>query len=558
MKFQLLIKKTGCVLLVSAFLSLWSCRDFLEEKPLAFISGTELYTSATNIELALTGVYDVLNAPNLQEQGNQSLWGRGMHYMMMLGDELTPFLDVVSTPYLRDVASCAYNSETQLATDVWFSLYVGIYRANNIIKHAPNIDMDEGRRDQIVAEAHFFRGFYGLYLAWLFGGIPLPQDPNEEAGPRLSIQETYSLIEQDLIKSYTTLSDRNIKGGRVNKWTAAGYLLKMYSYLASCKENNVGAELGFALNDFSWVNAPDSYQKALAIAQDAYTNSQYKLVSPYYSTFYADTKALQKEESLMLAQTGTGGFEEYFLFSYWTGPQGDITVDGGNYGWVRPLGELADRFDMADPRFTHNFTGHSGGSSTTEMIGGVRYYVPFPVNSIGNNLCFSKLRQSEPAARSQIGFPTWASNIDFPILRYADILLLYAEAAYKNGDEITGRNLLEEVRQRACIVDGQLNTALLNDLNQAYHRTDFMEELMDERSRELCGEGWRRIDLIRMGRMTSTIASISTSTNNGIYYYYNNQMATIKSNYEPNKIWFSIPLRETVVNPSLLPNNPGY
>lgn len=549
---------TKVAVLIPVFL-IASCEKFLDEKPRSFVSGKELYTNANNAKLAVTGLYDVLNAPSLQGQGNQPLWGRGMQYMTMLGDEITPFLDVISTPYLKDVASCAYNSETELVSDVWFSLYVGIYRANNIIKYVPAIDMDETLKKQYLAEARFFRGFFGLYLAWLYGGVPYPLDPDAgEKAPRLALSELYPLIEADLTFAYQNLENRNSKPGRVNKWTAAGFLLKMDTYLAAAKENNLGG-VSFPLNSFSWVNASDRYTKALTISEDIYNNSGYKLVAPYYSTFYANTKSEQKEECLMVAQTGSGGIEEYFLFSYWTGPQGDVVLDGGNYGWIRPIGELANKFNTADLRFKQDFTGHSGGSTTKQAINGVEYYVPFPVNNIGNNVSFSKWRQSAPISRSQQGFPVWASNIDFPILRYADILLLYAEAAYKNGDEPKARDLLKELRTRAVTENGTVNNGLLTSLTTAYNNADFMQELLDERSRELCGEGWRRFDLIRFNKMASTLTALSSTTVSGNpYYFYNPQVATIKNNFTPNKIWFPVPKREIAVNPSLLPNNPGY
>lgn len=548
------------MVLVCALSATFSCKKFLDEKPRSFVSSQDLYTSAKNAELALTGVYDVLNAASLQGQGNQPLWGRGMQYMTMLGDEITPFLTVISDPYMKDVASVAYNSETQLVTDVWFSLFVGINRANGIIENVPKIEMDATRKEQIVAEARFLRSYYAFYLAMLYGAIPFPQTYHVDANaPRLPLNEVYALIEQDFTHAYQTLPNRNGKAGRVNKWTAAGFLLKMHTYLASCKENNVGASLNFALNSFAWVNATEQYQKALTIGTDIYNNSGYKLVTPYYAPFYADTKDEQKKEALMLVQTGAGGNQEYFLFSYWTGPQGDVTKDGGNYGWVRPVGELAQKFKNTDPRFIQNFTGTTGGATTTQIINGATYYVPFTVNTLGNNVCFSKWRQSAPGNRSQIGFPTWASNIDWPVLRYADVLLLYAEAAYKNNDEPKARNLLEELRTRACTENNVVNTALLTDLTATYHKANFMDELLDERSRELCGEGWRRFDLIRFGKLASTLADVSsTAVSGNPYFYYNPNMATVKSNFQAYKMWFPVPKREIAVNPNLLPNNPGY
>jgi len=137
--------------------------------------------------------------------------------------------------------------------------------------------------------------------------------------------------------------------------------------------------------------------------------------------------------------------------------------------------------------------------------------------------------------------------------------LLYAEALYKTGDESLARELVEEVRERACTdTDGKLDESALNAMNSAYYKTDFMEELLDERSRELCVEGWRRIDLIRTGKMTEVIGNMKTVNDAGNkYYYFAPQMEPIKNNYKPYKIWMPVPKREREVNKNLS-QNPGY
>lgn len=536
------------------------CASFLEEKAYSFVSGDELYTTAENAELALTGVYDVINAGSIQGTGNQPLWGRGMHYLMMLGDEIAP--NGISDSHHLVIASCGYNEEADFVSMGWFGLFVGIDRANHIIQKVPQIDMDTKRRDEIVNEARLLRGLYRLYQAWLWGEVPLPNVPNSSPqAPREPLETVYSYIEEDLDKAYKELSDRNSSvNGRVNKWTAAGYLLKMYTYLASCKENHVGADLESTINNFDWVDADACWKKALTVAEDIYLHSGYKLVKPYWYNFLADTKSIQKEECMMIAQTGVGGSNEYFLFAYWGGPQGNVGTNGGGYGWIRPTGELSDKYVTEDSRMGWNLCG-SLGSNVTEytMINGAKYFSPTALYASGANLCHGKFRQSDPVARTTQGIPTWASNIDFPMLRFADIILLYAEALYKTGDEPRARELVEEIRERACTdMDGKLDESALNAMNSGYYKTDFMQELLDERSRELCIEGWRRIDLIRTGKMAEVIKSIKTVNDTGSkYYYFAPQMEPIKNNYQSYKIWMPVPKREREVNKNLT-QNPGY
>lgn len=548
------------ILLFCCALSFTSCENFLVESPYSFVSGEDYYTSETNAELGITGVYNILNTGSVQDQTNQALWGRGIYYLLMHGDEIVGNLQDISAANHKDIASMAYNSESTFVSDAWFSLYVGVNRANNIIKYVPAIEMDSTRKAHIVAEAYFFRGFYELYLTWLFGAIPLPVDPLGDGYiPRSSVTQVYESILSDLDYAYKNLPDRNEYSGRVNKWTAAGFMVKTYTYMAACKLNNVGDDLNFQLNSFQWVDAAFSYQQAETIAQDIYDHSGYSLQNPVYKAFLADTKTDQKKECLMVVQAGPNASNNYYLFSYLTGPQGSVGTNGGNYGWIRPVGELVEKYNTQDSRFYWNIQGNLGGTASTS-INGSKYFTPYAVNTTGSNLCLTKFRQSDPALRTAIGMPTWASNIDFPILRFSDIILLLAEAKYMNGDEPGARDLLIEVRRRACTNGTNVDQATLTTLNSVYHKTDFMTELMDERARELCGESWRRIDLIRMGTFVSTIKSMKREAQTGTpYYYFNRSVGTLADNLgdDSHKIWYPIPKREIAVNPNLVPN-PGY
>ena len=111
------LKYTTAFLLCTAMAG---CTSFLDEKTYSFVSGDDLYTTAANAELALTGVYDILNAGSIQGTGNQPLWGRGMHYLMMLGDEIAP--NGISDPHHQIIASCGYNEEADFVSMAWFGL----------------------------------------------------------------------------------------------------------------------------------------------------------------------------------------------------------------------------------------------------------------------------------------------------------------------------------------------------------------------------------------------------------------------------------------------------
>ena len=66
----------------------------------------------------------------------------------------------------------------------------------------------------------------------------------------------------------------------------------------------------------------------------------------------------------MVVQTGAGGSNEYFLFAYWAGPQGNVGTNGGGYGWIRPTGELSDKYVTEDSRMGWNLCGSLGNNVT--------------------------------------------------------------------------------------------------------------------------------------------------------------------------------------------------
>jgi hypothetical protein len=159
-----------------------------------------------------------------------------------------------------------------------------------------------------------------------------------------------------------------------------------------------------------------------------------------------------------------------------------------------------------------------------------------------------KWRLDDPKDRLNRGIPAWAGDIDYGVLRYGDVLLMYAEAKYKTGDEAGARALLKELRARACNDD----VTKVNTITTAYYKADLMQELLDERSRELLGEGWRRFDLIRTGKLKSVVANLDPSV-----MFPREDVPAVKANFADNKIWYPIPSREISTNGNLVPN-PGY
>ena len=182
-----------------------------------------------------------------------------------------------------------------------------------------------------------------------------------------------------------------------------------------------------------------------------------------------------------------------------------------------------------------------------ENIEGVKYFVPRPLpNANVGFYCIGKYRMIDPALKT---IPNYASNINLPILRYADILLLHAEAQYFVVSEPAARATLSLVRARA--VGNGFDVSVLNN---AYQKNDFIEELLEERSRELCFENWRRIDLARFNKFDETINNLSSD----VGFYNKRVVPNIKTNWKEERVWFPIPAIQIDLNINLTPQNQGY
>jgi hypothetical protein len=545
------MKCTFLIFLALISLSFAGCKKFLEEEPYSVLKTDNFYKSAADAELAITGVYEILNAQNVQGQGNQPMWGRSMQYLTSMGcDEVIGDVTVMSSDInFVTLSNYTYTAENTLLWYTYFALYAGINRANLVMERVPSINMDAVRRGEIVAEARFFRGLYYSYLGWLWGGVPLADSSVVDVkSPRATMEEIMKHAEADFTYAYSHLPARNRIDGRVNKYTAAGYLAKLNLYIAACKENNVGQSLNFPLNSFDWVDKDTAYKKALQYCSDTYSNSGYTLIRPFNYLFLTATEAAARNEQMLVVQAGMGGSSEYVVYAFLAGPTGNYLTVAGTYGWVRPVREAYNRFNANDGRRSLSFSGAIASTATSTVINGYKYFTPTAIVNNLSNICVNKWRLDDPKDRGNRGIPAWAGDIDYGVLRYADILLMYAEAKYKTGDLPGARALLAEVRLRACADD----VVKANAITTAYLKADFMQELLDERSRELLGEGWRRFDLIRTGQLKTVVANLDPSV-----MFPREDVDAVKTNFADNKIWYPIPSREISTNSSLV-QNPGY
>jgi hypothetical protein len=330
-------------------------------------------------------------------------------------------------------------------------------------------------------------------------------------------------------------------------WTAKGYLGVIYNYLAACNRYESGEELNFPLNSFQWVDADQMSEKAEDVLKEVVEESPYQLIERYDYLFRETTKSHQQEECLFTAEYAlVPGGDDYPDVAFLFCPGGSVELYGGSWTAHRPTVEFASSYNRElDTRYAHNITGPYNANSTVEKIEGVNYYVPVPSTGprFWNN-CPGKYRHMNPQEKT---IRVNGSAISIPLLRFADVLLQYAESLYFTGDEVSAREYFTEVRGRS-VMEGHT----VEELDAEYNRDNFIDELLEERGRELCYESKRRIDLFRFNRLNDVIMSLDPNAGDP-----NQRVRDLQLNWRPYKIWFPIPLREEDLNPNLV-RNIGY
>ncbi len=545
---------SGVLLILGLFAS---CEDigFLDKTPYSTSSPENHYRTIAEFETALMGCYDAINMqdiPGRNVQMGTYMWG--LQYMLSAGtDELV--LNPNAPAFDRNAFGIAsYGISTEPISDFWLAFYAGIMRCNVLLEKAAvfetSSEQEQASMTQIVAETRFLRAFFYYHLASLFGGVPMntTSSPDPQA-PRESLEVIYTeLIIPDLFFAEENLSPTPPLAGRADMWTAKGYLGVIYNYLAACKRYQVGEEFNFPLNSFQWVDADQMSEDAREMLEEVVEDSPYRLIERYDYLFRETTKSYQQEECLFTAEYALViGGDSYANIVYQFSPGGDVTRFGGSWAAHRPTVEFAYSYNRElDTRYAHNITGPYNNNSVLENIEGVDYYVP--TVSTGPTFWNNGTGKYRHMAPSEKKIRVNASAISIPLLRYADVLLQYAEALYFTGDETSARGYLTQVRER-IVADGHTADEL-----DAVYRDNFIDELLDERSRELCYESKRRLDLFRFNRLNDAIMSLDPNAGAP-----NERVRDLHLNWKPYKIWIPIPLREIGLNPNLSKQqNPGY
>lgn len=496
-----------------------SCEDgFLEEKPTAFLDPNALLVDTDGAEIYLFGAYDAIQHTmsygGQGQEGIQFLWG-------ITASDLgvAPRWDQRRFIYLHQ-----QTPGTPQLEKLWKNMYSSVNRVNSTIDRIGEMTADQIEsedKSKFIAEAKYLRSmlYFGLVVAW--ENIPLRKNETTELD-NLDIvasppEEVYNFIVEDLQFAIATLPVEQ-GSGRATKGAAQALLGKVYLQMA-----------GFPLNQ------TDKLVEARDLLKEVMDSGVYNLLPNYRDIFTLDNEQ-SSEMVFAIGMEGAGlsnGGNVGSLF----GPRGSRPNGGGFPSVLFNLNFVNTYDEDGDWRFKNNVSKHNANTVGPDEA----YESETTPGQANNPLAWRpwKWHAAKPNAY------TGDTPFDYPYIRYADVLLMYAEALNELG-ELTQEDLditVNRLRNRARRLPDALPNILLGS------QEDNDAAILSERAKELCFEGWRRTDLTRRGIefYRSSIFADQKGVNAG----------NPQPQFEDHEIRWPIPQVELNLN-SLLEQNPGY
>jgi hypothetical protein len=478
-----------------------ACSD-LDQEPAGAITTEQLYRTEADAAAGVTGVYAALT-----NDADQPLYGRNLYFLTDMASDYAAAGVSAINANVRALSAVSYNAVNDRISLAWKQIYQGINRANVAIDHIPDVQGSPEVKTRLINEAKFIRALLYFNAVQLWGPAPLilhePAPGDALKSSRASVDEIYAQIIRDLTDaeelpaSYTGLDIGRATGGAARSLLAKVYLVRR-----------------------EWQK---SYAKAAEVIDGNYG---YELFENF-----ADVTAMATKN----------GKEHIFSAQFENGQQGAIGRAGNTLTYACFIGfnniEPADI--VSDARLFYDEAYEPG-----DLRKDVSYGKTLVNPADGQPFTFNKplfLKYLEWSFVEQ-NIARTAAGVNFPVLRYADVLLIYAEALNEahHGPDSDGKAYwaINQVRRRAFgFPTDSPSTADLSGLDEA----GFREAIQKERLREFVQEGQRWFDLVRWGILVESLRRIPEKA------------GATERNY-----LFPIPQDQHDLNPDGLWQNEGY
>lgn len=412
------MKKIFTLLLIPLLCGLSSCKKFLDSKPKDFISPGNYYTTEEQLNFALNGVYDVL--------GQRALYGDAL--ISRMGTEADEGFYATS----NFAGPQVYNHSTAdtYVLNLWQLLYDGINRANVLLENTDKPVMDETKRAAIRGEAKFLRAYYYFLLVSNWGDVPLILKATSSAKntniARTPAKDVYAAVLKEMEEAEGMVFPASTIGfgGRVNKSAVRGMLARVCLYMAGKPLQDVSkyadaVKWSKLIIDERFHQLNPSYQDIfINYAKDAYDIKE----SIFEVEFWGNTAGIYREGGRVGINTGI------------TNPNTAAYC----YGFIQTTARLFNSYNARDLRRDWNI-----GNYRLQSNGTIK--APWNATQIYERHAAKWRREYEVVSpRSMNDSPE-----NFPLLRYADVLLMYAEAENEINGPANALQAVNEVRRRA-------------------------------------------------------------------------------------------------------------
>lgn len=468
---------------------------------------------------------DAIAAVNaINQSSDRHLWVIWINYEARPGDDMTnPAYFAIDR--LRAVNEYTVDAENSEVNNLWRDFYRTIVRANLVINRVAEMTEDQISpevKDWVMGEAYFWRGFIYFDAVTMFGSIPLILTDNmsglEIEVPESSVEDIYAQIESDLEEAERLLppshSGSNI--GRPVETSATALLARAY------------------IQRSDWEKTAEYAKKVIDTGRHWLYDDFQHAFSPFHKN------GPEHIFSKQMARPSAGGPTGVWLNAVGVPRNSFHIVPTGGLAIMVPTIEAWELFEDGDYRRDVSFL--------TEFPASEEYAARNDGVEVGDIIPWTDFDEPIPHVYKFIDSRLSLEenqDMDKPLIRYADVLLMYAEALNELGETADAVPYLNMIRERARNGDP---TAPPQDAPAGISQDDLRDEIELERRRELVFEGHSRRDMVRKGKLVERISALSDPVSGA---------PNKADNIQPHHVLWPKPAQQLDLNP-LLEQNPGY